>query len=214
MNPKVDEFINSVGKWQKEMELLRSIIFDCGLKEEYKWMHPCYTYQKKNIVLIHEFKEYCAILFHKGALLKDENGILVQQTENVQSARQIRFANIQEIEKLESTIKTYVFEAIEIEKAGLEVKMKKTTEFNMPNELKLKFEENTDLKTAFENLTPGRQRGYLLYFSQAKQATTRESRIEKSTKKILNGKGLNDCVCGRSKRMPNCDGSHKYIKEN
>ena len=211
MNPKVDEFIIKVEKWQKELKLLRAIILDCGLKEEYKWMHPSYTYQKKNIVLIHGFKEYCAILFSKGALLSDENNILVQQTANVQAARQIRFTDITEIEKMQSIIKTYVFEAIEIEKAGLEVKLKKTSEFDLPEELLLKFKENTDLKTAFESLTQGRQRGYLLHFSQAKQSKTRESRIQKNIERIFYGKGLNDCICGLSKRMPNCDGSHKYI---
>ena len=212
MISKVDEYLKNVGKWQKELKKLRTIILDCGLKEEYKWMHPCYTFQKNNIVLIHEFKDYCAILFHKGALLKDAENLLVQQTKNVQSARQIRFTDIAEIDKLESTIKTYIFEAIELEKAGLQVKIKKTSEFGMPQELELKFKENPDLKIAFENLTPGRQRGYLLHFSQPKQFKTRESRIEKNTQRILDGKGLSDCICGHSKRMPNCDGSHKYIK--
>lgn len=192
MNPKVDKYISNVGKWPKELELLRKIILDCGLTEDYKWKHPCYTYQKNNILLIHEFKEYCAILFHKGVLLKDSENILVQQTENVQSARQIRFTSIKEIVKLKSTIKTYVFEAIEIEKSGLKVPMRKTSGYNMPEELQQKFRENPNFKTAFENLTPGRQRGYLLYFSQPKQSKTRESRIEKYSKAILNGKGLND----------------------
>jgi uncharacterized protein YdeI (YjbR/CyaY-like superfamily) len=175
-------------------------------------MHPCYTYRKKNIVLIHEFKEYCAILFHKGALLKDPKKILVQQTENVQSARQIRFTGIKEIEKLGHAIRDYIFEAIEIEKIGLKLKMKKTSEFDMPDELQQKFKKHPEFKTAFENLTHGRQRGYLLHFSKPKLSKTRESRIEKSYTRILNGKGLNDCVCGHSKRMPNCDGSHKKFQ--
>ena len=213
MNPKVDEYLINVGKWQKELELLRSIVLDCGLSEDYKWMHPSYSYQKKNIVLLHEFKNYCAILFQKGALLKDTDGILVKMTENVQSARQIRFTSINDIEKLAATIKAYIFEAIEVEKAGLKVKMKKTSEFNMPEELKLKFKENPGFKNAFEKLTQGRQRAYLLHFSQPKQAKTRVSRISKNVERILKGKGLRDCVCGLSKRMPNCDGSHKNINK-
>ena len=193
MNPKVvDRFLERAEKWKEEMKLLRKTCLDCGLTEDFKWMHPCYTLKGKNVVLIHEFKEYCALLFHKGALLKDTENILVRQTENVQAARQIRFTNIDEIIALESTIKAYIFEAIEVEKAGLEVKMKKVSEFNMPEELQLKFKEDPSLKTAFEALTPGRQRGYLLYFSQAKQSKTRESRIEKYIPKIFDGKGVND----------------------
>ncbi|SFZ93731.1 Uncharacterized conserved protein YdeI, YjbR/CyaY-like superfamily, DUF1801 family [Flaviramulus basaltis] len=211
MNPKVDAFLNNLVEWQKELELLRAIILECGLEEAYKWMHPCYTFQKKNIVLIHGFKTYCALLFYKGALLKDENNILIQQTENVQSGRQIRFTNIKEIEKLKSVIKTYIFEAIEAEKAGLKVEMKKTSEFHLPDELELKFKENPNFKDAFNSLTPGRQRGYLLYFSKAKASKTRTSRIENYEKRIFDGKGLNDCVCGLSQKKPNCDGSHKYI---
>jgi uncharacterized protein YdeI (YjbR/CyaY-like superfamily) len=189
---KVEKYIEKIKSWKEETKLLREICLDCGLTEDFKWMHPCYTFQGNNIVLIHGFKEYCALLFHKGVLLKDTNGILIQQTENVQSARQIRFTNSKEIIDLKSTIKAYIFEAIEVEKAGLEVKMKKTSEFKMPNELKQAFEQNSDLETAFYDLTPGRQRGYLLYFSQAKQSKTRESRIEKSMPKIFDGKGIND----------------------
>jgi len=211
MNTKVDEYLSNVGKWQKELELLRAIILDCGLNEEYKWKHPCYTFQGNNILLIHEFKEYCAILFHKGVLLKDEDKILVQQTENVQSARQIRFTDTEQIEKLEPVIKAYIFEAIEIEKAGLEVKMKSTSDYTIPEELEIKFKENPDFKTSFQSLTPGRQRGYLFHFAQPKQSKTREARIEKNISRIKNGYGLNDCVCGHSKRKPNCDGSHKFI---
>ncbi len=193
MNPKVvDRFLEKAKKWKEEMKLLREICLDCGLTEGFKWMHPCYTFQGKNIVLIHGFKEYCALLFHKGVLLKDTHNILIQQTENVQSARQIRFTNVQEIINLKSTIKAYIFEAIEVEKAGLEVKMKKTSEFKMPDEFKKALDSNSDLNSAFYALTPGRQRGYILHFSQAKQAKTRESRIEKCTEKILNGIGLND----------------------
>ena len=192
MNPKVDWFFQKDTKWQKEYKKLRMIILECGLVEELKWGVPCYTFKKRNIVLIHGFKDYCALLFHKGALLNDTKGILIQQTENVQSARQIRFSNIKEIEELEATIKFYTYEAIEIENAGLKVDFKKTKEFKMPVEFKKALNDNSDLKSAFNALTPGRQRGYLLYFSQAKQSQTRESRIEKYTKRILNGKGLND----------------------
>lgn len=193
MNPKVvDRFLDRAKKWKEEMKFLRKICLDCGLTEDFKWMHPCYTLKGKNVVLIHEFKEYCALLFHKGALLKDAENILVQQTENVQAARQIRFTNLEEIIALEPTIKAYIFEAIEVQKAGLEVKMKKVSEFNMPEELQQKFAEDPSFKTAFDSLTPGRQRGYLLYFSQAKQSKTRQSRIEKYIPKIFNGKGVND----------------------
>ena len=192
MNPKVDWFFEKASKWQNEFGKLRTYILDCGLTEELKWGVPCYTFQKKNILLIHGFKDYCAVLFHKGVLLNDSDGILIQQTENVQSARQIRFTNIQEIEKLEATIKAYIYEAIEVEKAGLKVVFKKTKELDMPEEFQTKLNENSSLKEAFEALTPGRKRGYLLYFSQAKQAKTREARIEKCTEKILIGKGLND----------------------
>lgn len=191
MNPKVDEFISKAKKWQEEYRALRKIVHDCELTEEFKWMHPCYTLNNKNIVLIHGFKEYCALLFHKGALLQDPHGILIQQTENVQAARQIRFTNFQEIVEKEAIIKDYVSEAIAIEKAGLEVALKKNTE-TIPDELQQKFEEEPALKTAFAALTPGRQRAYILYFSQPKQSKTRVSRIEKYIQQILNGKGLND----------------------
>jgi uncharacterized protein YdeI (YjbR/CyaY-like superfamily) len=192
MNPKVDEFLSKAKQWQEEFEKLRMIILDCQLTEELKWGVPCYTFQEKNVVLIHGFKEYCAILFMKGALLHDPNGILIQQTENVQAGRQIRFTNVQEIVKMESIVKSYIHEAIEVEKAGLEVDFKKTTEFTIPEELQNKFDEVHALKTAFEALTPGRQRAYIFHFSQPKQSKTRESRIEKYMQQILNGKGLND----------------------
>jgi uncharacterized protein YdeI (YjbR/CyaY-like superfamily) len=192
MNPKVDWFFNKNTKWQKEYETLRTIVLDCGLTEELKWGVPCYTFQNSNVVLMHGFKDYCALLFHKGVLLKDTESILIQQTENVQSARQIRFTNVQEIVELERTLKSYVYEAIEVEKAGLEVSFKKTKEFSIPDEFKKALEKDPELKAAFEKLTPGRQRGYLLYFSQPKQSKTRESRIEKSIGKILNGEGLRD----------------------
>ncbi|MGX8234721.1 YdeI/OmpD-associated family protein [Bacillus subtilis] len=191
-NPKVDEFLSKVKKWKEEFEKLRTIILDCELTEDFKWMHPCYTYHNKNIVLVHGFKEYCALLFHKGALLQDTDGVLIQQTENVQAARQIRFTNVQEINELENILKAYIHEAIEVEKAGLKVEVNKNIELNIPEELQKKFDEIPALKTAFEALTPGRQRAYTLYFSQAKQSKTRESRVEKYVQKILDGKGLKD----------------------
>lgn len=192
MNPRVDWFFEKDTKWQEEYEQLRRIILDCGLTEELKWGVPCYTYQNSNIGLIHGFKDYCALLFHKGVLLKDSEGILIQQTENVQAARQIRFTSVEEIMKMEKTIKIYIYEAVEVERAGLKVPLKKTKEFEIPEEFQQKLDKNPDLKTAFEALTPGRQRGYLLYFSQAKQSKTREARVEKYIPKIFDGKGLND----------------------
>src|SRR6266540_2790756 len=192
MNPKVDEYLRKTKKWQEEFEKLRMIILDCGLTEELKWGCPCYTFEKSNIVLIHGFKEYCALLFFKGALLKDANGILIQQTENVQAARQIRFTNVREIVEMEPILKAYIYEAIEVEKAGLKVNFKKTSEFKIPEEFQKKLDEIPALKKAFDALTPGRQRGYILYFSAPKQSKTRESRIEKCMQQILNGKGLND----------------------
>lgn len=191
MNPKVDWFFEKDTKWQKEYEQLRRIVLECGLTEELKWGVPCYTYQNSNIVLIHGFKEYCALLFHKGALLKDTENILIQQTEHVQSARQIRFADVQEIAELEASIKTYIYQAMEVEKAGLKVDFKKLPE-PIPEEFQQKLNENPDLKNAFEGLTPGRQRGYILYFSSAKQAKTRTARVEKYIPHILNGKGIYD----------------------
>jgi uncharacterized protein YdeI (YjbR/CyaY-like superfamily) len=179
-------------KWQEELEKLRTIILDCQLSEELKWGVPCYTYQKRNIVLIHAFKEYCAILFVKGALLKDANGILITQTENVQAGRQIRFTAVKEIDEMETILKAYIYEAIEVEKAGLKVDFKKTTEYPMPEEFNNKLVENPALKAAFEALTPGRQRAYFLYFSAPKQSKTREARVEKYVQQILDGKGLND----------------------
>lgn len=192
MNPKVNFFFSKGKKWEEEFEKLRMIILDCGLIEELKWGCPCYTLQKRNIVLIHGFKEYCALLFFKGALLKDANGILIQQTKNVQAARQIRFTNVREIVKMKSILKTYIYEAIEVEKTGLKVKMKKTSDFKVPQEFQNKLNKIPALKTAFYALTPGRQRAYIFYFSQAKQSKTRESRVEKYMQQILNGKGLND----------------------
>jgi uncharacterized protein YdeI (YjbR/CyaY-like superfamily) len=211
MNPKVDEYLNKAKKWQNEFEKLRAIVLDCQLTEELKWGVPCYTFQKGNIVLIHGFKEYCALLFMKGALLNDSNGILIQQTENVQGGRQIRFTSLKEIEDQEAILKAYIFEAIEVEKAGMKVALKPHAEYVIPEEFQSKMDGDLALKTAFEGLTPGRQRAYILHFSGSKQAKTREARVENYTQRILMGKGLNDCICGLSKRMPNCDGSHKFM---
>jgi uncharacterized protein YdeI (YjbR/CyaY-like superfamily) len=192
MNPKVDGFLRKAKKWKEEFEKLRKIVLDCGLTEELKWGQPCYTFQKSNIVVIHGFKEYCAFLFFKGALLKDADGILIQQTKNVQAARQIRFTNVREIVQMEPILKTYIHEAIEVQKAGLKVKLKKTSDFKIPEEFQRKLDAIPALKMAFDALTPGRQRGYIFYFSQPKQSKTRESRVEKSMPQILKGKGLND----------------------
>lgn len=192
MNPKIDAFFNNAKQWREEFAALRAIVLDCGLTEEFKWMHPCYTLDGGNVVLIHGFKEYCALLFMKGALLKDPKSILIQQTENVQAARQIRFTTPAEITKLKSTLKAYIKEAIELEKSGVEVKYKKTDEFKMPDEFQKKLHEIPALKTAFETLTPGRQRAYLLHFSAPKQSKTREARIEKCMPLIFDGIGLND----------------------
>jgi uncharacterized protein YdeI (YjbR/CyaY-like superfamily) len=213
MNEDVNRYLNGLKKWKSELTRLREIILDCGLLEDFKWMHPCYTDNGKNIVLIHEFKDYCAILFHKGALLKDPENILVQQTENVQSARQIRFTDLPEIEELEPTIKKYIREAIEIEKSGKKVEKKKTSDYEAPEELEQKFAENPAFKKAFGKLTAGRQKGYLLHFSKPKQSKTKKSRIENNLERIMDGYGLNDCVCGLSNRMPNCDGSHKQLEK-
>jgi uncharacterized protein YdeI (YjbR/CyaY-like superfamily) len=192
LNPKVDFYFSKGNKWQEEIRKLRMITLECGLTEELKWGCPCYTFQKKNIVLIHVFKEYCALLLFKGVLLNDDYGILIQQTKNVQVARQIRFNNIREIVKMKTILKAYIFEAIEVEKAGLKVNLKPTTEYKIPEEFQTRLNKTPALKTAFKALTPGRQRAYILYFSAPKLSRTRESRIEKSIKPILNGKGLND----------------------
>ncbi|QDH78633.1 hypothetical protein FKX85_06130 [Echinicola soli] len=198
MNPKVDSFFEKDSRWQEEYRLMRKLMMECGLTEELKWGVPCYTYpsgrtgKPANVVLIHGFKDYCALLFHKGALLKDTEGLLIQQTENVQAARQVRFTNVVEILDRRSVLKAYIYEAIEVEKAGLEVKLKKTKEFDMSDEFKEYLDGSPELKTAFEKLTPGRQRGYLLHFSQPKQPKTKVSRIEKAIPRIFEGLGLND----------------------
>ncbi len=191
-NPKVDAILRHTKQWCEEFEMLRDIVLDCGLTEELKWYQPCYTLENKNIVLIHGFKEYCALLFFKGALLKDPRHILIQQTKNVQSGRQIRFTSLTEIAKLKTALKAYIQEAIEVEKAGLKVKLKKTADYEIPDEFQKKLDRNPALKTAFKALTPGRQRGYIFHFSQPKQSKTREARVERCLPQILDGKGLND----------------------
>lgn len=192
MHPKVDLFLEKAETWKEEMTQLRKIALKCDLTEDYKWLHPCYTYKGKNVVLIHAFKEYCALLFHKGALLKDEKKILIQQTENVQAARQLRFSNSKQIREQQDIIKAYIEEAIQLEKDGAKVILKQTSDYKMPIELQNKLDEDTQLKTAFEALTPGRQRAYIFNISQAKQSKTREARIQKYIPKILEGKGIDD----------------------
>jgi uncharacterized protein YdeI (YjbR/CyaY-like superfamily) len=192
MNPKVDIFLSKAKRWREEMEILRMLLLDCQLTEELKWGKPCYTFQKSNIVIIIGFKEYCALGFFKGALLNDANGILIKPGENTQAGRQIRFTNVREIDEMEPIVKAYIYEAIEAEKTGLKVNFKKTSEFKIPEEFQKKLDENAALQTAFDALTPGRQRAYILHFSAPKQSKTRESRVEKWLQQILNGKGIND----------------------
>lgn len=189
---KLDPYFRKLKQWKEEFGLLREIVLECGLTEDFKWMHPCYTYENKNIVLIHGFKNYCALLFHKGALLKDPHGILVRQTENVQLPRQVRFTSVEQIEEMRPILKAYIEEAIEVERAGLPGKVEARPAPSIPDELQKRFAEVPGLKAAFEALTPGRQRAYLLYFSGAKQAKTREARIERYISHILSGKGMND----------------------
>ncbi len=213
MNKDIELFYSNEEKWKKEYQLLRKLVLDCGLNEEYKWKVPCYTYKNSNILIVHGFKNYCALNFFKGALLSNANRLLIQPTENSQSARQIRFLNVDEIIKYEDEIKSCIYESIEIEKLGMKVDYKKNEDYQIPEELLLKFNQDKKYKEAFEALTPGRQRGYYLYFSEAKQSSTRQQRIEKVTFRVMKGKGLGDCVCGLSKRMPNCDGSHNKVKQ-
>ncbi|GAA4435751.1 YdeI family protein [Ravibacter arvi] len=193
MNEQAERFFEKAGNWKAEFSLLREIISENKLLEEdFKWMHPCYTYRGKNVVLIHGFKEYCALLFHKGALLKDPAGILIRQTENVQSARQIRFTDSEQIDRLRDVIGDYIRAAVEVEKAGKKVDLKTVTEYPVPQEFRKALDEDHELQKAFRSLTPGRQKGYLFYFSQAKQPATREARISKYYQHILDGKGIDD----------------------
>ena len=212
MNPKVDNFISNAKKWQSEIIQLRTLLLECGLTEEFKWRNPCYSFQGNNVVLIGSFAAFCSLSFFKGTLLQDSNAVLSKPGENSQSMRFFKFHNLKEIIEQQSIIKAYIYEAIEIEKAGLKVILKSNSELELSEELQVALDKNPDLKTAFQALTPGRQRAYNIYFSASKQSKTRETRIEKYTQRILNGKGINDCTCGLSKKMPGCDGSHKYIQ--
>jgi uncharacterized protein YdeI (YjbR/CyaY-like superfamily) len=211
MNPKIDDLIANVKQWSTEFKLLRSILLECGLTEELKWKNPCYTFQNANIVMIGGFKEYCTLSFFKGVLLNDSAQILDSPGENSQTVRMVKFTNVKEIESIHDTLKAYIFEAIEIEKAGIKVEMKKSKNLDLTEELIGEMEKSSEFKKAFNALTPGRQRGYHLYFSAAKQSKTRLDRIEKYRQRILDGIGFHDCVCGHSKRMPTCDGSHKFL---
>ena len=211
MNPKLDFFFEKATKWQEELVKLREIVLDCGLTEELKWGVPCYTFNKTNVIMLGGFKDYCFISFLKGVLLHDSENMLQKPGENTQSGRIIPFTDIQTIVDMKQTLKAYIYEAIEVEKAGLKVESNSKAELVFPDELLQKFESDPTFKVAFEALTPGRQRAYNIYFSGAKQSKSRVSRIESYVQKILSGKGFNDCTCGLSKRLPNCDGSHKYI---
>lgn len=211
MNPKVDAYISKAQKWQAEIQQLRSLVLANELTEELKWGVPCYMWNGSNVLLIHAFKAYCALLFCKGALLQDTHSLLIQQTDTVQAARQIRFTQLSQITKQQAILTSYIRQAIEIEKAGLKVHFKKVEAFPIAEEFQQALQQMPALKQAFYALTPGRQKGYLLHFSQAKQSTTRASRVEQCIQRILNGKGIDDCTCGLSKRMPSCDGSHKHI---
>jgi len=213
MNPLVDAYLKKAKNWKLEMEALRAILLSAPLKEELKWGKPCYAYQETNLFIIQAFKDNCALLFFKGVLLKDEKNILVKPGENSQAARMIRFKDVQEIIKIKSILKSYIKEAIDAEKNGLKVEVKKEIQLELPEELVAKFKKNGAFKKAFNELTTGRQRAYLLFFTAAKQSETRITRIEKYTQQILCGKGINDCTCGLSKRMPNCDGSHKQLRK-
>lgn len=211
MNPKVDTFIEKTDAWKAELILLRSILLDCQLGEEFKWRNPCYTYNDSNIIILGRFKDYCAFSFFKGVLLNDAEKLLVSPGENSQSVKLFKFKSVAEIIQLEPIIRAYIFEAIEIEKAGLKVSLAKSSDLELVEEFQEILSKNVELKSAFEALTPGRQRAYNMFISAAKQSKTRISRVEQYTPRILSGKGMNDCVCGMSKRMPNCDGSHKYL---
>ncbi len=211
MNSKVDAFLLNTKKWREELTVLRSIVMDSGLGEELKWGAPCYVHEKANVIIIHGFKDYFALMFFKGALMKDPQNLLHKPGENTQSGRQIRLTSMDEMLGQEEVLRAYIQHAIEVEKGGEKVIVKKTEEYPVPSELEESFAENSDLQHAFYGLTPGRQRAYLLHFAEAKQSATRKARIEKYTQRILNGKGILDCWCGLSKRMPTCDGSHKQL---
>ncbi|TNF48704.1 MAG: hypothetical protein EP305_04740 [Bacteroidetes bacterium] len=213
MNSLVDEHIRNSKKWSKELFLLQEILLECGLSEEFKWRQPCYLYGTANVCILGSFKEFCSLAFFKGALLNDAEQLMVSPGVNTVSVKMFKFRSSDEINKLRDLIKTTVFEAIEIEKAGLKVEKDQNNKPSIPEELSAKMEKDPVLKSAFESLTPGRQRAYLMFFEEAKQSKTKEARIEKYIPRILKGKGMNDCICGHSKRMPNCDGSHKYFNQ-
>lgn len=210
MNPKVDQFLEKITQWKDELQVLRSIILECGFSEEYKWKQPCYTYQNKNILILANFKNYCAIGFFKGAYIQDTANLLIKPGEHTQDGRQMRFTSIADITRLETTIRAYLFEAIEIEKSGIKSQVQ-TPQIILSQAITDYFNQDATLKVAFEQLTPGRQRAYNMFFSSAKQTATQISRIKKYADRIRSGYGINDCTCGLSKRMPNCDGSHKTI---
>lgn len=211
MNPKVDAFLLNTKKWREELTVLRSIVMDSGLGEELKWGAPCYVHEQSNVMIIQGFKDYFALMFFKGALMKDPEDLLRKPGENTQSGRQIRLTSMDEMLGQEEVLRAYIQHAIEVEKAGEKVITKKTEEYPVPSELEESFAENSDLQHAFYGLTPGRQRAYLLHFAEAKQSATCKARIEKYTQRILKGKGILDCWCGLSKRMPTCDGSHRQL---
>jgi uncharacterized protein YdeI (YjbR/CyaY-like superfamily) len=212
MNPAVDKFFANLKQWKSELVVLRKIILDCGLDEELKWNKPCYIFENANVVSLAPMKEYCALAFFKGALLKDHNNILIKPGEHTQSGRWIKFTSLKQIKELEKILKAYIQEAIEVEKAGLKVIVDDNARPELPVELQNILKANKKFNTAFYSLTPGRQRGYAMFFSAPKQSSTRTTRVEKYMQRILDGKGLNDCTCGLSKKMPSCDGSHKYLK--
>lgn len=211
MDNNVSEFISKQEKWSHELQLLREILLSCSLEETFKWRAPCYTFKGKNVIILGAFKDFCCLSFFKGVLLKDTEGILKQQGENTQSGRIVPFTDTVEIHRLKPVLKAYVFEAIEVEKSGQKVEFNTPDELELPDELEVALQQDAEFQNAFQSLTPGRQKGYLLFFSGAKQSATRASRIEKYRSRIFNGKGLHDCVCGHSKKMPSCDGSHKYL---
>lgn len=211
MNPKVDHFLVQAKNWREELSVLRSILMNFPLEEELKWGSPCYMFEKNNVIIIHGFKEYFGLMFFKGALMKDPQGLLVKPGENTQAGRQMRFKSMEELVQKEDFIKEYVLEAIELEKSGAKVILKKPSEFSIPTEFQTHLNNDTELKTAFEKLTPGRQKAYCMYFADSKQSQTRENRIEKYIPRILSGKGMTDCTCGLSKKMPACDGSHRSM---
>jgi uncharacterized protein YdeI (YjbR/CyaY-like superfamily) len=210
MHPKVNELISSAENWQEEMELLRSIALESGLTETFKWKQACYTFENNNLAIIGAFKDYVVFSFFKGALLEDTSHLLVPPGPNSQSVRMAKFKSVREINEHADLLKAYIFEAMHIEKAGLKVQFEKETG-DHPQELSDMFREEPDFEKAFNDLTPGRQRAYIMFFNAGKQSKTREARIKKYLPRIMLGKGMNDCICGLSKRMPNCDGSHKQL---